>query len=325
MSNISVGAAQQLPGTRPEVSDRGFTGHRHNDDLGLVYMNARYYAPYIYRMISPDSIVPDPSNPQSFNRYAYTYQNPINLVDPTGHCTDHFDAGTWEYAQCEEWLYQLGELWNLYFGSADEWNEVYGNFQSMNFDSVSGVYDGWASHHSENYQYNSSDWVTDSFGRMNWNGSEPNPYSTLDEGCRVGHLCLPDAGETINSSFFIECSLWDKHCAPEGYDKNESGGPICAGLCYVSGKTSMIQLESENGEGSYSYKEKGFGVGLSVDLELSGVSFGIGGYAVVTGEETISGSHDPSANIKYGIVIGPANLSWGISIPSLPKGVYRGN
>jgi YD repeat-containing protein len=36
------------------LTDIGFTGHRHNnlgtgtDDIGLIYMNARYYAPYIY-------------------------------------------------------------------------------------------------------------------------------------------------------------------------------------------------------------------------------------------------------------------------------------
>ncbi len=29
-----------------EVTDRGFTGHKHNDDLGLVYMNARFYVSY---------------------------------------------------------------------------------------------------------------------------------------------------------------------------------------------------------------------------------------------------------------------------------------
>jgi hypothetical protein len=48
-------------------------------------MNARYYLPQIGRFVSPDSIVPDPANPQSFNRYAYVRNNPINLSDPTGH------------------------------------------------------------------------------------------------------------------------------------------------------------------------------------------------------------------------------------------------
>ena len=48
-------------------------------------MNARYYAPELRRFISADTIVPEPGNPMAFNRYAYTYQNPINLIDPTGH------------------------------------------------------------------------------------------------------------------------------------------------------------------------------------------------------------------------------------------------
>ena len=36
--------------------------------------------------MSADSIIPDPTNPQSFNRYSYTYNNPIRYTDPTGHC-----------------------------------------------------------------------------------------------------------------------------------------------------------------------------------------------------------------------------------------------
>ncbi|NJM40048.1 MAG: peptidoglycan DD-metalloendopeptidase family protein [Anaerolineae bacterium] len=30
--------------------------------------------------------MPDPSYPQSYNRFSYTYNNPTNLTDPTGHC-----------------------------------------------------------------------------------------------------------------------------------------------------------------------------------------------------------------------------------------------
>ncbi|MBI4257203.1 hypothetical protein HY626_04070 [Candidatus Uhrbacteria bacterium] len=36
------------------------------------------------RFISPDWVVQDPSDPQSFNRYSYVRNNPVNLVDPTG-------------------------------------------------------------------------------------------------------------------------------------------------------------------------------------------------------------------------------------------------
>ncbi|MCB8920668.1 MAG: hypothetical protein H6662_03705 [Ardenticatenaceae bacterium] len=65
---------------------------------------------YIYRMASPDSIIPDPSNPQSFNRYSYVHNNPVNLVDPTGHFTcsigsDGEEAGV-SVTDCENWVNQ---------------------------------------------------------------------------------------------------------------------------------------------------------------------------------------------------------------------------
>jgi RHS repeat-associated protein len=83
------GAYHTEPTTNPSLTDRGFTGHRHNNtgsyDLGLIYMNARYYMPEIGRFISPDTIVPDPQNPPSYNRYSYTLNSPTNLTDPSGH------------------------------------------------------------------------------------------------------------------------------------------------------------------------------------------------------------------------------------------------
>ncbi|MBK6328200.1 MAG: RHS repeat-associated core domain-containing protein [Chloroflexi bacterium] len=54
-------------------------------ELGLLYYNARFYAPGLGRFLSADSIVPDPTNPQSLNRYSYTWNSPLNLIDPTGH------------------------------------------------------------------------------------------------------------------------------------------------------------------------------------------------------------------------------------------------
>ncbi|WP_049767488.1 RHS repeat-associated core domain-containing protein [Roseiflexus sp. RS-1] len=66
------------------LTARTFTGQR-LDATGLLYYHARYYDPTLGRFISPDSIVPEPGNPQSFNRFAYVYNNPLKYTDPTGH------------------------------------------------------------------------------------------------------------------------------------------------------------------------------------------------------------------------------------------------
>lgn len=91
------GGYRNAPTTNPAISDRGYTGHRHNNELGLIYMNARYYVPSIGRFASADTIVPDPAEPQSFNRYAYTLNNPLRYTDPSGHCAVG-DTACWSLA-----------------------------------------------------------------------------------------------------------------------------------------------------------------------------------------------------------------------------------
>ncbi|MCB9431208.1 MAG: RHS repeat-associated core domain-containing protein [Ardenticatenaceae bacterium] len=68
------------------LTDRDFTGQRENREFGLLYYQARYYLPGVGRFISADTIVPNPANPQSYNRYTYVENRPINLIDPSGHC-----------------------------------------------------------------------------------------------------------------------------------------------------------------------------------------------------------------------------------------------
>ncbi len=67
------------------ITDRGYTGQKQNDDIGLIYYNARYYVPYLNRFLSADTIVPDPANPQSFNRYSYVFNRPTFYTDPSGY------------------------------------------------------------------------------------------------------------------------------------------------------------------------------------------------------------------------------------------------
>ena len=67
-------------------TDFGFAGQRYDSSTGLIYMGARYYDPYLGRFISPDSIVQQRNDPQSYNRYAYARNNPLKYTDESGHC-----------------------------------------------------------------------------------------------------------------------------------------------------------------------------------------------------------------------------------------------
>ncbi|MCA9962346.1 MAG: hypothetical protein KC443_25100, partial [Anaerolineales bacterium] len=57
--------------------------------LGLYYYQARFYVPGIGRFASADTVVLNPANPQSYNRYSYVLNNAVRFTDPTGHvCYD---------------------------------------------------------------------------------------------------------------------------------------------------------------------------------------------------------------------------------------------
>ncbi|MEO7592918.1 MAG: RHS repeat-associated core domain-containing protein, partial [Byssovorax sp.] len=52
----------------PSEVRSGFTGHEHDDDLGLINMGGRMFDPVIRRFLSPDPHVTNPLLGQSYNR-----------------------------------------------------------------------------------------------------------------------------------------------------------------------------------------------------------------------------------------------------------------
>ncbi len=66
-----------------------------DDALGLYYYGSRYYDPLLGRFAQADTVVSNPGNPQSFNRYSYVLNNPLRYVDPTGYVPDPACVGTY--------------------------------------------------------------------------------------------------------------------------------------------------------------------------------------------------------------------------------------
>ena len=75
---------ESIPGSAANPDDEGFTGHIQDTGTGLTYMQARDYDPVIGRFLSNDPVGFAEGGVQYFNRYAYTVNDPVNNIDPTG-------------------------------------------------------------------------------------------------------------------------------------------------------------------------------------------------------------------------------------------------
>jgi RHS repeat-associated protein len=76
-----------LPRDAGAGSNYTFLTHKERDnETGLDFFGARYYGSTQGRFISPDPLLSSGhlENPQTWNRYPYTLNNPLALVDPTG-------------------------------------------------------------------------------------------------------------------------------------------------------------------------------------------------------------------------------------------------
>ena len=88
--NLPYGGVRWTDGTMP--TDWGYTGQREPVGTGLVYLHARFYAPFAGRFVSADTIVPGVGKPQTLNRFSYVNNSPLRYTDPSGHCIPSEDG-----------------------------------------------------------------------------------------------------------------------------------------------------------------------------------------------------------------------------------------
>ena len=87
------------------LCDRGFTGHEHLSEFGIINMNGRAYDPMMSMMMSPDSYIQNLDFSQNYNRYSYCYNNPLSYCDPSGEWVEWLLYGVFNGA--------VNVIWNM--------------------------------------------------------------------------------------------------------------------------------------------------------------------------------------------------------------------
>ncbi len=102
-----------------------FTGQEYDPESGLYYYGARYYNPFIARFIQPDTIIQNPYDYESLNRYSYARNNPVKYKDDTGHFW-HIIGGAIIGGVVSAGFNMISQIWHGadLFGSNMNWNSV---------------------------------------------------------------------------------------------------------------------------------------------------------------------------------------------------------
>ncbi|MFN0070146.1 MAG: RHS repeat-associated core domain-containing protein, partial [Chloroflexota bacterium] len=77
------GVSKLLRGANPARMQ--YTGEPRDSETGFVYLRARMYDPQTGQFLQRDPFAGFMPSPLSLNRFAYAYQNPVTLIDPTGY------------------------------------------------------------------------------------------------------------------------------------------------------------------------------------------------------------------------------------------------
>src|SRR6266566_5065168 len=87
------------------ITTHKFTGDERNSETSLDQAWFRQYSSELGRWMHPDPAglaAVDPSNPQSWNRYAYVLNNPLALIDPLGlYCVLNGQTVDDDFEECE--------------------------------------------------------------------------------------------------------------------------------------------------------------------------------------------------------------------------------
>src|SRR5690606_38797882 len=135
------------------VTQRGYTGHEMLDDMGLIHMNGRIFDPRLARFMQADPYIQAATHSQSYNRYSYTFNNPLNATDPSGYIAwgpilkgiawivGSYAAGDYGRRNNVPWLGQLASIAGCMYGYCAQaaFGSTYGATQNLGVSLIAGV------------------------------------------------------------------------------------------------------------------------------------------------------------------------------------------
>ncbi len=267
-----------------QLAEAQFTGKERDAESGLDYFGARYLssAQGRFTSVDPSMLSVALRNPQSWNRYSYTLNNPVRYVDPSGELWTPAGDGTYSWVDacaegqtCHNSVAAVSKNDNalLVYGSKDstdiqsyfangsgniDLREVALESHDANFELKRGAqgylslanaaaFFNVAENYSETYSDSAKLFVTDA-GRAN--GAVLPPHQTHDHG-RAVDLRYPDENgdPLLGPSAAAEAdvarvkTLVDA-AKKNGLNQNYSDRPKAFGTSYAPGHDTHLHLGS---------------------------------------------------------------------------------
>ncbi|WP_229390883.1 DUF2341 domain-containing protein [Methanosarcina sp. DH2] len=215
----------------------GFTGQENDVDTGLMYYGARYYSPEYSIFVQPDTMLPDPYNPQALNRYAYALNNPVKYTDPSGHYIE----------SAIDVAFLAMDINDIRTGNADKWTYI-GLTTDVACLALPGVTGGRLGVQALEETVTHADNVGDLFKLLDKTaGIEKKVDNGVDAGQAVNHV--DDALDT--SKYFVKADNLEK--TRESLDNLDLDPKVRTNINrFLAGKNDYTNfIIKSGGDGSY--------------------------------------------------------------------------
>jgi len=175
---ITYRAADSELAREVALKEYRYSGKECDEFTSLYYYGYRYYASWLGRWLTPDPsglASVDRANPQSWNRYAYVMNNPVNANDPTGLDDCMYYGCGFDFTS---WL----KSWTSFLNSLIDWDLAQLGTPAVNGDAPMGsISNGILPGEWQPPYHNLAETIRELLAGLPWNN--PCIMSPVSDGC----------------------------------------------------------------------------------------------------------------------------------------------